>query len=290
MSTDRDENAIHRAAFRDARRRGDPLAAARAAAQLRADSSDLDPRDLQVLRRSRLTIGRAIRDARSRRLQPRGATMPPVPARRRMRFPFALAATIVLAAVVLTALYLQLPNEIDGGRAAPRAAVPSASALPTAALSRGRVVLAVRAVVPVLEQPQPQPAPTITPVATLDPNSDAFPTDGQSVVPGTGTGSGPGFASCPAFVPGGFARLCGQVVDASTGRPIADACVSLGPCSSEGVHTDPNGRWAVLLPVGDGKLTWFLEFSKAGYAVSKYTQTSRSGRILIPTQQLGLSR
>ncbi len=289
MSTARDLNAIRRAAFRDARRRGDPLAAARAAAQLRAGPGDLDPRDLEALRASRQVVGRAIRDARSRRLHPVSLRMPaPIP--RPTRFPFALAATIVLVAVALAALFAQ-PLDQDGGGSRAPAAVPSAAAVPIAVQSRGRVVLAVRAVVPVLEQPQPQPKPNPTAEPTLDPSSDAFPTDGQSVVPGAGTtGSGPALASCPAFVPGGFARLCGQVIDASTNRGIADACMSLGPCSSQSVRTDPNGRWAVFLPVGDGNLSWFLEFSKAGYVTSKYTQTSRSGRILIPTQRLAPTR
>jgi hypothetical protein len=87
-------------------------------------------------------------------------------------------------------------------------------------------------------------------------------------------------------VPAGFAKLCGQVVDASTNKPIPDACVSLGPCSDQGIRTDPNGRWALLLPIGNGGLLWFFEFSKAGYVTNKYTQTSKEGRVLIPTQRL----
>ena len=285
MSTANDLDAIRRAAFRDARRRGDPLAAARAAAQLRPGSGDLDPRDLAALRAARQVVGRAIRDARARRLRPVLPARAPIRSRRRLRFPFALAATIVLAVAALVALVAQ-PVEQNGGGGRAAAPVPTATTVPIALQSRGRVVLAVRAVVPVLPQPQPAPKPNPTAAPTIDPALDAFPTDGQSVVPGNGSGSGPGFASCPSFVPAGFGKLCGQVVDASTNKPIADACVSLGPCSSQGIHTDPNGRWAVLLPVGAGGLIWFLEFSKAGYATSKYTQISQTGRILIPTQRL----
>jgi len=194
---------------------------------------------------------------------------------------------IVLVVAVLTALSMMpVDQNGGGGRAAPP--IPTATTVPVALQSRGRVITAVRVVVPVLPQPQPEPQPTAIP--TTNPAFDAFPTDGQSVVPGNGSGTGPGFASCPSFVPDGFAKLCGQVIDASTNKPIADACVSLGPCSSQGLHTDPNGRWAVLLPIGNGGLLWFFEFSKAGYATSKYTQTSQTGRILIPTQRLAPTR
>lgn len=284
MSTASDPNEIHRAAFREARRRGDPLAAARAAAQLRIDTTDLDPRDLSALRAARLVVGRGIRDARARRLHPTsaGATVPP---RRRFRFPFALAATIVLAVAVLTALSL-IPVAENGGGSRAAAPVPTATTVPIALQSRGRVITAVRAVVPVLPQPQPEPQPNPTVAPTANPGADAFPTDGDSVVPGAGSGTGPGFASCPSFVPEGFAKLCGQVIDASTNKPIPDACISLGPCNSQGIHTDPNGRWAVLLPIGNGGLLWFFEFSKAGYVTNKYTQTSKEGRVLIPTQRL----
>jgi len=284
MSTASDPNEIHRAAFREARRRGDPLAAARAAAQLRVDGDDLDLRDLAALRAARLVVGRGIRDARARRLHPISATTPS-PARRRIRFPFALAAVIVLVVAVLTALSMMpVDQNGGGGRAAPP--IPTATTVPVALQSRGRVITAVRVVVPVLPQPQPEPKPNPTAIPTADPALDAFPTDGDSVVPGNGSGTGPGFASCPSFVPDGFAKLCGQVTDASTNKPIADACVSLGPCNNQGIRTDLNGRWAVLLPIGNGGLLWFFEFSKAGFVTSKYTQTSKTGRILIPTQRL----
>ncbi|HSW95739.1 MAG TPA: hypothetical protein VLI88_06245 [Patescibacteria group bacterium] len=284
MSTASDPNEIHRAAFREARRRGDPLAAARAAAQLRIDTTDLDPRDLSALRAARLVVGRGIRDARARRLHPTSAAAA-VPPRRRLRFPFALAATIVLAVAVLTALSM-VPIEQNGGGGRASAPLPTATPVPVALQSRGRVITAVRVVVPVLPQPQPEPKPNPTAIPTIDPAVDAFPTDGNSVVPGNGSGTGPGFASCPSFVPAGFAKLCGQVVDASTNKPIPDACVSLGPCSDQGIRTDPNGRWALLLPIGNGGLLWFFEFSKTGYVTNKYTQTSKEGRVLIPTQRL----
>lgn len=285
MSSASDLFALRRAAFREARRRGDPVAAARAAAQLRLDADALDPRDQATLRATRLVVGRAIRDARARRRIAVPALVFTPPQRRR-RLPFALAATVALAAAVLLALFLQ-PVELDGGsRGGAPAAVPSAPVRSTAPQSRGRVKIAVPAVVPVLEQPNPTPAPVVVAQPTADP--DAFPTDALSVVPGpgAGAGTGAGLATCAASVPPGFARLCGQVIDASTGRGLADACMSLGPCSSQSIRTDVNGRWALLLPLGSGDLIWFLEFSKPGYATAKFTQSSRLGRTLIPTQRL----
>ena len=288
MSTASDLLALRRAAFREARRRGDPLAAARAAAQLRLDADKLDPRDRATLRASRLVVGRAIRDARARRKNP-AVILPFIPERPRRRFPFALAATIAIAAALLVALALQPVDERDAGGGA-TAAVPSAPVRSTAPESRGRVKVAVPAVVPVVEQPKPTTAPVPIVQPTVDP--DAFPTDGLSVVPGPGTGSGggtgtgTGLATCPASVPTGFARLCGQVIDGSTNKGLADACMSLGPCSSQSIHTDANGRWALTLPLGNGDLIWYLEFSKKGYTTTKFTQMSRDGRTLIPTQRL----
>jgi hypothetical protein len=279
MSTASDLSALRRAAFREARRRGDPLAAARAAAQMRLDDDELDPRDQATLRASRLVVGRAIRDARARRRNP-AVVMPFLPSRPARRFPFALAAAVAIAATLLFALFLQ-PDERDGGGGAP-AAVPSAPVRSTAPQSLGRVKVALPVIVPVVEQPKP----TTAPVVVVDPN--AFPTDELSVVPGpgAGAGTGPGLASCPASVPPGFARLCGQVIDLSTGKGLIDACMSLGPCKETSTRTDANGRWALVLPIGNGDLTWFLEFSKTGYTTSKFTQSSRLGRTLIPTQQL----
>jgi hypothetical protein len=214
------------------------------------------------------------------------AVQPWTPDRRPRRFPFALAATVVVAAAVLLVLFLQ-PAELDGGsRGGAPAAAASAPVKSTAPQSRGRVKIAVPAIVPVLEQPNPTTAPVVIVQPTADP--DAFPTDALSVVPGpgAGAGTGTGLATCAASVPPGFARLCGQVIDASTGRGLADACMSLGPCSSQSIRTDANGRWALVLPLGSGDLIWFLEFSKPGYATAKFTQSSRLGRTLIPTQRL----
>jgi len=284
MSTASALRALRISAFREARRRGDPLAAARAAAQLRLDADELEPRDQAILRTARLVVGRAIRDARARRRNP-VVVMPFVRGRPARRFPFALAAAIAVVFAVLAVLFFQPVNELEGRGSGAPAAVPSAPVRTPVPQSRGRVKIAVPAIVPVVEQPNP----TTVPVAIVRPvDPDAFPTDDLSVVPGPGigTGTGTGLATCPASVPPGFARLCGQVLDSSTGRGLANACMSLGPCSNQGIRTDTNGRWSLMLPIGNGDLIWYLEFSKPGYTTSKFTQSSRLGRLLIPTQQL----
>jgi len=63
-----DPLALSRAVFRDAVLRDDALAAARAAARLRAHDPDLGARDLEAVRASRQMLGRAIRAARARRV------------------------------------------------------------------------------------------------------------------------------------------------------------------------------------------------------------------------------
>ncbi len=96
MSAGSDPLALRRAQFRDAVWRGDALATARAAARLRGHVGDLGARDLESLRAARQTLGRAIRDARARRLvtpvPPEPA--PAVPLRRPRRRPYALGASI----------------------------------------------------------------------------------------------------------------------------------------------------------------------------------------------------
>ena len=111
-------------------------------------------------------------------------------------------------------------------------------------------------------------------------------TSSPSPAPTATRSPAPTFTVCFVSIPRGFARLCGQVIDARTGRAIAGACVSLGACTDQSARTDSNGRWAFVLPVGDGSLQWGLEFAKAGYRTTTYTQTSRQGFITIPTQRL----
>ena len=316
MSADNDPLALRRAQFRDAVRRGEPLAMARAADQLRAHARQLGARDLETVRTSRQMLGRAIRDARARRGAP--VTLAPpvaIPLGPRRRFPYALGVSIAALALVLTGLLAQpLLDRSDqtdgGGGGAP--AVASEAPIVVITQSRGRVLVADVAVVAAVVEPEAtvapeasasaSPAPTagagVAP-AGASPSGSGGPGSGSGSGSGSGTGSGspspaptatrspaPTFAVCVVSIPRGFARLCGLVVDARTGRAIAGACVSLGPCTDQSARTDPNGRWAFLLPAGNGTLQWGLEFQKAGYLTATYTQTSRQGFIAIPTQRL----
>ena len=301
---------MRRAVFRDALRRGDPLATARAASRLRAHISDLNAQELELLRASHQTVGRAIREARSRRVAVPVVAPPAAPRRvRRRAFPFALVASFALLASALTGLLsepLQLQNNDGGDGGGEPAAVPSeAPIVPILPQSRGRVVLAVA----VVQQPQATIAPEIV-VASPSPGPSSGPSaPAGSAAPsgsgGPGSGGGPGGGGPggtgsprptprPTFarptpappLPRGFARLTGIVVDADTGRGLPDVCVSLGPCTSVSKKTDANGRWTFDLPVGNGGLIWGLEFAKSNYSFTTYTQASRPGYITIPTQRL----
>ena len=319
MSSDSDPLELRRAQFRDAVRRDDALAAARAAARLRAHARQLDARDLETVRASRQMFGRAIRDARVRRAAGPLASAPvvaiPLPDRRRI--PYALVATIAVVLLAFGALLAQPLLDASladggGGGGAPQSVASDAPVL-VSALSRGRVVLAEVAVVPAIAEPvvtaQPEasasasPAPTAGAGGSAGPSGSGGPGTGTGTGTGSGSGSGPGtsspsptptvtrtpaptFAVCFVSIQRGFARLCGQVIDARTGRPIPGACVSLGACTDQSARTDGNGRWAFVLPVGDGSLQWDLEFAMTGYRTATYSQTSRQGFITIPTQRL----
>jgi hypothetical protein len=317
MASLNDDLAIHRAVYRDAHSRGDPLATARAAARLRAHIADLDAAELAAVRASRQRFGQAIREARSRRLAPPVASvLAGIPLSPPRRFPVALAATFALLVLVIAAVVAEplLVDQTEGGGGAPATDVSDPVVQPVT-LSRGRVILAVAAVEPVAEQTvSATPEPSASGSASPAPSSGASAAPGGGVpggsgAPGSGTGTGsgggngtgsaspaprpsptprPSFAICVGSVPRGFARLCGLVVDVRTGRPIAGACVSLGPCNDQSARTDPNGRWTFTLPAGNGTLIWTLEFASPAYRTTTYKQTSRQGLITIPTQRLSL--
>lgn len=318
MSTDRERLLVRRALYADALRRGDPLATANAAARLRAHIGDLNATDLAAVRASRRTFGQAIRQARSRRVAP--ATLPftvEAPRSRPRRSPLGVIAAVALLALVFASVLARpftVDESPDGGGGSPQAAAPDAPII-VSAQSRGRVVLAEVAAAAAVE-PQATVAPeeasaAPSPVAAAGagPAGSAAPSGSGGSGTGTGGGSGSGagggtgtgspspapvatqspaptFTACFVSIPRGFARLCGLVVDARTGRAIAGACVSLGPCTDQSARTDPNGRWAFVLPVGNGTLQWDLEFRMSGYTTALFSQTSRQGFITIPTQRL----
>ena len=320
MSTDDEILTLRRATYRDAVRRGDDRAAARAAAALRAHLGSLGARDLAAVRASRQAFGRAIRDARARRiLGPVAiAPAPAIVLRRPRRRPYALLAAIAVLALALAGLFAQplldRAQDVDGGGGGAPAAAASDQPILLSALSRGRVIVAEVAVAAAIPDPvatvTPEPSASASPATLVGagaPSGSSAPSGsvGPGTGSGTGSGTGPGtatrtaspaptatrspaptLAACFASLPRGFARLCGLVVDSRTGRAIPGACVSLGPCTDQSTRTDVNGRWAFVLPVGDGTLQWTLEFAMAGYRTATYAQTSRQGFLAIPTQRL----
>ena len=312
MSTASEGLAARRAAFREALRDRDLLNAARAAARLQAHAAALDGDEVRAARATRIAFGRAIREARSRR----AAAVSPAPharatlLRRPRRLRSAVAAAVALLAIVLGG-WLAFPHDPDAGDAAGGGAPAAAAADAAVAIlpqSRGRVILAVAAVA---AEPQaivvPDPVTVVVPSPGGNP-APAGPTGPTGPIGGTGasgpTGSGgPGSgvpSASPSAVPTatppratplpplarGFARLTGQVVDAQTGRGIAAACVSLGPCTTESTQTDAAGRWTLDLPVGSGRLDWGLEFAKAGYVTATLSVRTRTGYIFLGQERL----
>lgn len=318
MTTDAELLAIRRAVYADALLRGDPLATANAAARLRAHIGDLGAADLEAMRASRRTFGQAIRQARSRRVSPplRSSPTHAIPLSRPRGFPVAVAAAVAMLALALVSLIAQpfLVATEGGGGGGGAPIVVAADAVIPIVQSRGRVVLAATTVETAVEVPATTEAPEASAPASPAPTEGANVATGSATpsgsgAPGSGTGTGsgggngsgsaspspaptatrspaPSFTICLTSVPRGFARLCGLVVDSVTGRGIAGACVSLGPCSDQSARTDSNGRWTFTLPVGNGTLIWNLEFSKAGYRTALFKQNSRQGFITIPTQRL----
>ena len=319
MSTESERLAIRRALYADAQRRGDPLATANAAARLRAHIGGLAGSELEAVRASRRNFGQAIRQARSRRTAPplQLSLTAAIPRTPRRRFPLALVAVVALIALALASVLAPPFLDATEGGAGGAPSVASDPAVPIVQ-SRGRVVLAATTAVSVVEEPAAT-APPETPASSAPappsgatgPAGSAAPSGSGTPGAGTGTGSGggngsggngtggspapaptatrtpaPTFAACFVSIPRGFARLCGAVTDARSGRGIAGVCVSLGPCTDQSTRTDPNGRWTFALPVGNGTLQWGLEFRVAGYRTASFTQTSRPGFISIPTQRL----
>ncbi|HEY8807955.1 MAG TPA: hypothetical protein VIN70_10280, partial [Candidatus Limnocylindria bacterium] len=194
MASLNDDLAIHRAVYRDAHSRGDPLATARAAARLRAHIADLDAAELATVRASRQRFGQAIREARSRRLAPPVVSvLAGIPLSPPRRFPVALAASFALLALVITAMVgepLLIEHTEGGAGAATAADVPDPVVQPVT-LSRGRVLVAIAAVEPVAEQAAAAAEPEPSASASASP----APTSGASAAPVGGVPGGSGAPS-----------------------------------------------------------------------------------------------
>ena len=116
-------------------------------------------------------------------------------------------------------------------------------------------------------------SPAATPSATAIPTAAGSPRPTRTPIPALAEG---------------MTRFKGTVTDASTGKPLEDVCVIIGPpvdCQENFVHSDEKGLWLVDLPVGGGGLSWTFSFSKTGYALSaKMATSSAPGEQIIDVQ------
>lgn len=79
----------------------------------------------------------------------------------------------------------------------------------------------------------------------------------------------------------GFERLKGTVTDASTGKPLRDACVVIatgGSCQPSSPRTDSAGFWWIDLPAG---IEWDFAWTKDGYQTEKRHILTRAGEEVI---------
>jgi hypothetical protein len=201
-----------RAALRRALRSGDALNAARAWERLRVVAQSISIHERAAGREARKAVGRAIRDARYRRLQSAMDAFAPAPAaeaqaaaaRSRLR-PIALAIAVLAVISLLIGYQVTRPEEDF----APAAAAPEQVTEPTAAPTpnaggRGRT----------RETPAPVAIATPAPVATAEPT--AAPSPSASAATGR-----PGATSAAGAQPGGVAGgVTGGVVGGTVGGTV----------------------------------------------------------------------
>ena len=202
-----------RAALRAALRRGDTLTAARAWEKLRVAARSLSVRERVAGQDARKAVGRAIRDARYRRLQsamdalskPAAAPAAEAAARSRLR-PLLVAIAVLGIAAILIGLQTLRPVEEDY---APAAAAPAEVVMPTVVPTpnnggRGRTQETPLPVVVVT------PAPVVTPVPTAEPTASA-----------AATGKAPGATQAAGAQPGGQAGgVTGGVAGGTVGGTV----------------------------------------------------------------------
>ncbi|MGH2379328.1 MAG: hypothetical protein ACRDGT_12760 [Candidatus Limnocylindria bacterium] len=111
---------------------------------------------------------------------------------------------------------------------------PTATPAPTAAPTQAPTAAPTQA---------PTPAPTVAPTVAPTPAPTPVPTPAPTPTP-VPTVAAP--ANAPACPTSGLA-ICGQITDASTGAPISNACVTLGPPIRCWMTTGSDGRYVIDL-------------------------------------------
>jgi hypothetical protein len=306
-----------RATLRDALRRGDALTAARAWERLRVVAQSVSARERALGREARKSVGRAIRDARYRRLQSamdaldqRAVAPATEAARARSRVRPLLAAVVGLALIALALVFVVTrPEEDYAPAAAAPAQVSEPTAVPTANTGgRGRTAetpVPVAIVTPVpADTPAPSAAPSAsgpagTPGATqaagAQPGGVAGGVTGGvtggttggvvgGVVGGTGTKTLPPATPTPYILPRtppalppGQDRFLFRVIDQATGAPLAGVCVSFGQFCRQ---EDPHTNVDGLywLDLNPGNATaWNFRFFKDDYLTANLNKTYRPG-------------
>ncbi len=210
-----EHSKLRRATLRAALQRGDVVAAARAWERLRIDPHGLDRNEVAAARAARSTVGRAIRDARSRRahatVRPTHAgaviAFPPESAFMRLRGKVSTALLFLFVFSLFLVIYPPSPQEdLAPAAAAPELtaqAQPDPTRAPTGA--RGRTAetlapLALTAATPMPATPEPTAAPTLA-AASAPPTSAPAATAAIGALPGGVPGGVAG--GVPSGTPGG---------------------------------------------------------------------------------------
>ena len=287
-----------------ATRTGDTIAVVRAWDRLRGTGDVIPSDQAAAAHHARLTLGRAIRAARYRRLHPQPPAelhlWPPVP-RARTR-PLGRLAVAVGLLVVSALLVLTLP--VVPPSAAPPPAPNADDALEDTTIvthvvtgGRGRTSAAIPPVV--LASPSPTPEPTAsaepTPEATAEPEETRRPrrsrrpssTSGPSSsgdpsgvpggeeggvvggVPGaTGNAPAPTLNTLPLNPPAlltGYYRFMFRVVDSRTRAAMEGVCVVVGTGDCEPSRPHTNARGQWWLDVPRVAQPWDFRFYEEGY-------------------------
>jgi hypothetical protein len=305
--------AARRAALHASVRAGNASATARAAARLRVPGARLSAREHAVARDTRVALGRALIAARLPRPAPIVAA--PRNAAPSSRMPWKRLA--IALAVICGLVFLVLgPGGAPGGK--PEGDVSAAVApdvtrpQPLVQLSRGRSAVTSAPEVVVVAEPSAEPTAAPTEAPTAAPSAGAGGSGGAGGSAsgagggggGIGIGAGPGLytlptprpTSTPRFPPPGYGRLTVIVLERSTNRPIADACVSFGSLTCTSItagdatalnyRTDANGRWSLDVPLGAPTVSYDMLFFKLGYRVEVGKVTLRRGGSVLYTVRL----
>jgi hypothetical protein len=309
-----DPGALRAAALRAAVRRGDALAAASAWARVRIDPTSVDARDRAAAHAARIAVGRAIRDARWRRIHAATTALAAVPAADEATSPArSRLVRMALVAAALGAIGLAFLLQPRDEGFAPAAAAPELRVETTAQASigptgaRGRTSASATPVAFVAPETTPAPsapaetAPVGTPVTGGQPGGvpggqpGGVPSGTPGGVPGGvpgGTGKAtpaptptpaPSVNTLPINPPplsNGFDRITFRVIDSRSLMPLSGVCVVYGiqTCGPEQPHTNVLGLyWLDFDRSKPAASLWDFRFFRDAYRSGLYSWTYAPG-------------